>query len=341
MRSLYMSCHLDNMTGYGQQNCCLVSGFQQAGLQVSAFATGLADKPEPLPANVKNCLVPVPQSYPSFLIQPPSYRPENKVINRVWFIVWESTKLDPRWVKNIDQSTAIVTPSDWNANCFSACGVEAPIYRVPLFVPTPYTLTPPVPKDTYVFGCSGHLNAQAPRKNLRAAVLAFLKAFPRTDDVELRIKVGEYDHVEVPDDRRITITKGHLSAERMKDWYTNLDVFVHPAKSEGWGFQPLQAMALGRAVIACRYGGVAEYFSEASGLEVKYVYEPANGMYQDLGNWADPDVDSMAESMLYAYNNPQEMVRRGFVGAGKAAAFTLENTVSKLIPILEKHGIVI
>lgn len=259
----------------------------------------------------------------------------------MWFIVWESTKLDPSWVKRIDQSTAIVTPSDWNANCFSACGVEAPIYRVPLFVPTPYALTPPVQKNAYVFGCSGHLGAQAPRKNLRAAVLAFLQAFPKTDDVELRIKIGEFDYVEIPDDRRIKIHRGHLSTELMQKWYTELDVFVHPSKSEGWGFQPLQAMALGRPVIACKYGGVAEYFNDNYGIELKYTYEPACGMYQDMGHWANLDVDNLAEAMLYAYNDPHEMVRRGVAGAIKASMFTLENTVSKLIPILEKHEIVI
>ena len=341
MRNLCMVGHIDNMTGYGQQNCLLVSGFQQAGIQPTVFATGLADKPEPVPANVKDCLAPVPQNKSSFLIQPPNFRPEHKTLNRVWFIVWEATKLDSSWVKRIDQSAAVVTPSDWNANCFSACGVEAPIYRVPLFVPTPYTLTSPVEKNTYVFGCSGHLGAQAPRKNLRAAVRAFLQAFPKTDDVELRIKTGEFDYVEIPDDRRITLIKGHLSAEKMKQWYTELDVFVHPSKSEGWGFQPLQALALGRPVIACKYGGVAEYFNETCGIELQYSYEPASGMYQDMGHWADPSIDNMAEAMLYAYNNPQEMARRGVAGAAKVATLTLENTISKLIPILEKHEIVI
>ncbi len=341
MRSLYMCCHLDNMTGYGQQNCQFIAGFKKAGIHVSAFATGLADKPEPLPDYVRDSLVPTPQPYPVFLVQPPSFRPESKVINRVWFIVWESTKLDPRWVKNIDQSSAIVTPSDWNASCFSACGVEAPIYRVPLFALPGYEYRPYVAKDKFVYGCSGHLNGQAGRKNLSAAIVAFEKAFPRTNDVELRVKVGQYDYVELPDDKRIVVTKGHLPTEELKQWYADLDVFIHPSKSEGWGFQPLQAMATGRPVIACKYGGVAEYFDGNVGLENTFSYGPAHDMYQDHGHWAEPDVDNLVENMLYAYSHRDEMVRLGLNGSERAKKYTLDNTMQKLIPILEKHGVII
>lgn len=341
MRSLYMCCHLDNMTGYGQQNCQFIAGFQKAGIQVSAFASGLADRPEPLPDYVRDILVPVPQPYPVFLVQPPNFRPESKVIDRVWFIVWESTRLDPRWVKNIDQSCAVITASDWNANCFSACGVEAPIYRVPLFTLPGYEYHPQIEKPKFVYGCSGHLNGQAGRKNIGAAVVAFEKAFPRTQDVELRIKVGEYDHVEMPDDRRIVVTKGHKSTEEMQRWYAGLDVFIHPSRSEGWGFQPLQAMATGRPVIACKYGGVAEYFDGNVGLELTYSYRPAQDMYQDHGHWAEPDVDSLVQNMLYAYSHRDEMVRLGLNGSERAKKYTLENTMQKLIPVLEKHGAII
>ena len=336
-----MCCHLDNMTGYGQQNCQFITGFQQAGIQVSAFATGLAENPEPLPPNVKDCVVRVPQPYPVFVIQPPTFRPESKVINRVWFIVWESSRLDPRWVKTIDQSSAIVTASDWNANCFSACGVEAPIYRVPLFTLPGYEYRPPHSGSTFVFGCAGHLNGQAGRKNIGAAIQAFETAFPRSADVELHVKLGQYDYVELPDDKRIVVTRGHIPAEQMRDWYANLDVFVHPSRSEGWGFQPLQAMATGRAVIACRFGGVAEYFDGTVGLENEYSYAPAQDMYQDQGHWAEPSVDNLASNMLYAYSHRGEMVRLGENGSKRASRFTLDSTMKKLIPILEKHGVII
>lgn len=341
MRSLYTCCHLDNMTGYGQQNCQFIAGFKKAGIVVSAFATGISEHPEPLPSYVKDSLVSTPQPYPVFLIQPPTFRPESKVINRVWFIVWEATKLDPRWVKCIDQSAAIVTASHWNANCFSASGVEAPIYQVPLFVLPGYSFRPPQVKDKFVFGCSGHLGGQAARKNLSAAIQAFEKAFPRKDDVELHIKIGQYDHVDVPDDRRIVITKGHLSTEEMQNWYAGLDVFVHPSKAEGWGFQPLQAMTTGRAVIACKYGGLAEYFDQQVGLETEFLYQPAQDMYNDQGHWAEPILDSLVENMLYAYAHPQEMYSRGLNGSARAKQYTLENTMSKLIPILEKHGVIV
>jgi len=341
MRSLYMACHLDNMTGYGQQNCSLVSGLQLSGIQVTVFATGLADKPEPLPAAVQKSLVTTGQDKPSFLIQPPNFRGEKSRFPQVWLTMWEATKLAPEWVKRMNQSTAIITPSDWNASCFSACGVTVPIYQLPLFVPSGYAFTPPVEKAAFVFGCSGHLGSQLSRKNLSAAVQAFTTAFPNISDVRLHIKIGPYDHIEIPNDPRIQVTKGHLSHEEMKAWYGALDVFVHPSKSEGWGYQPLQAMALGRPVVACKYGGVAEYFDHTVGLVVEHEYEAADGMFTGHGHWACPKMQSLVDSMRYCYAHPAAVSRLGVQGAARALQFSLTNTVERLQTILEVHNVMI
>ena len=340
MKSVYMVCYLDNITGYGQQNCRIVEGLLQAGVNPTVFPTALVEHPALLSEDILSRVTRLPQTYPEFLIAPPSYKPASKVIDRVWLAIWESTKYDASWIKRIDQSAAVITPSSWGASCLSSCGVESPIYCVPLFVPTPYTYCAPLRKDTYTFGCSGHLSSQAPRKNLPAAIQAFQQAFPKTDDVRLKIKIGEFDHLEVPDDRRIEVTRGYLAPEQMKDWYVSLDVFVHPARAEGWGFQPLQAMALGRAVIACKYSAMAEYFDSQVGLETEYTHELAHEMYHNMGHWANPSIDSLAENMLYAYRNNEEMLMKGVRGSSRALDFTLERTMSKLVPILEKHGII-
>ena len=341
MRSLYMTGYLDDMTGYGQQNCRLIEGFQANGIQVSCFPTGLSEKPRRISDNVRRTIVQTPQPHPELVIQPPSFRPYHKNVERVWLVVWESTKLDQNWVKKIDQCSAVVTPCDWTATALSACGVEAPIYKIPLFLPTPYSYVPPAERDVFVFGCSGHLSSQAPRKNLGAAVQAFLTAFPGDPDVRLHIKMGEQDYLELPDDRRIIATRGYLEPEAMKQWYCDLDVFVHPAKSEGWGFQPLQAMALGRPVIACKYSGLAEYFSWDSGYEINYGYQPCSEMYQNMGHWAEPDVGHMAFLMRHAYQNRDEVKAKGGMAAQIASRFTLTRTLSSLIPVLQKHGVII
>lgn len=328
------------MTGYGQQNCTIIGQLQKAGVRTIIYPTGLATKPEPLPENIASCLVTTPQENPTLLIQPPVYRLGNRKQNIAWFTVWETTRLPKTAVTNLNKSRVILTASEWNLSKFSACGVTAPIFKIPLFVQPAFTSQPVVQHSQFVFGCSGHLGAQAPRKNLDFAVQAFRKAFPSKDDVELRVKIGEFDQIHTYDDPRIKVHRGHLTTAEMVRWYSELNCFLHVSKSEGWGFQPLQAMAVGRPVIACCYGGVAEYFNSDCGLCLNYVEEPAEGLYDGEGTWAAPTLDSTVTSMLYAYEQPQEMQRLGVNGALKAQYFTPERTGQALLRVLQEYEII-
>lgn len=342
MRDLYMSCYLDSATGYGQQNSQFVSGFQDAGINVRVFPTGLMESTEaPLAQDIQRAITIDSHAFPEFYVQPPSGKPDIRTPSRVWFAVWEATRLDPLWVGRMNRCKAIVTSSDWNASCFSASGVTVPIYKVPLYAPPEYSYSSPLGASMFVFGCSGHLGAQSARKNLPAVIQAFQRAFPKTLDVELRIKTALHDFVPPSDDPRIRHEAGHRSAAGMQAWYKELDVFVHPSRAEGWGFQPLQAMAAGRPVIACKFGGVAEYFDGSVGLETRYTYMPAEGMYSSFGHWADPDVDSLAENMLYAYNNQALMRQKGITASHHATNFSVGRTMTGLITVLERHGIIV
>lgn len=309
---------------------------------METFPSGIMDAPVPLPEQVRKTVIKHPKKdTPEFRVQHPSYSdPYNERARRVWFMVWESTRLKPEWLREINKYQALVTPSDWNASCFSAAGVDIPIYKIPLFVSIPCIYRSPVPKDNVVFGCAGHLGGQTARKNIQAALIAFQRAFPGTDDVELHIKTTPGSYVELPQDKRVKLDCVLWDEATLLNWYANLDVFVHPARSEGWGFQPLQAMAIGRPVIACKYGGVAEYFDKDCGIEVDYTHVKGEESYQDCGCWAEPSVDSIAEAMLYSYNNLQEMKRKGMVAANRATKFNLGSTIKKLTPILEKYEII-
>lgn len=338
---IFIACFLDVLSGYGQMNCGFINGFQKAGIATTIFATGKSTKLASLPSHIDDCTTKTPEARPIFLIQPPTHKPNPLYTKRVWFVLWESTKIDPLWAKRMTESAAIVTASDWNVEHYKKCGVNSPIHKIPLFLPTAYPLTPRQHKSEFVFGCSANIAGQGPRKNIEAAIEAFKKAFPKEKDVVLRIKIGDKNYLEDPCDSRIQLVKAYYTPAQMQQWYTDIDVFVHPSKAEGFGFQPLQAMSLGRAVIACRYGGVAEYFDSSVGLEVDYVEGPADELYAGTGNWANLDVNDLADKMRYAYSHAEEMDKLGLEGAERAKRFTLENTMKELIPLLTQYGIIV
>lgn len=339
MRRLYMAGYLDNCSGYGQLNSSLIQGFLKAGIQVTFFPFGLAEKHGKIPDEVLACVNKTRQPYPEFLIQPPSHKPIN---NCVRLLLWETTRISADWVKHLNQCLAIITASNWNADCFSAAGVNVPIYKVPLFVPGNYEYSPPTHKPYFVFGCSGNMESQAPRKNLAAAIRAFQKAFPPSVlDVKLNIKIGHRHYVEPTTDPRVSIIKSYLTDTQMREWYRELDVFVHPVKSEGWGFQPLQAMATGRPVIMCKYGAVVEFFDSQVGYELDYTFGPASDMYTNSGHWAIPNEDDLSNKMRWAYEHKEESINLGIAGAKRANQFTLERTIQGIIPILEQNQILL
>lgn len=341
MTKIYTACYVDNASGYGQQNCEFISGFLKAGITTTVLATGLSEKYAAIPSEIKACITrKADLTAPEFLVQPPSYKPFEKT-ERVWFLVWESTRLKPEWIARLNKCNALITASDWNASCFSANGITVPIYRIPLFVRPEFQYTPSVDQDVYTFGCSGKTSGQTPRKNISTVMAAFTQGLQDIDDARLKIKIGGSDKLEEPSDPRISIIKGHLPTQQMAEWYASLDVFVHASKSEGWGFQPLQAMAVGRPVIACRFGGVAEYFNEDYGLEVDYTHQPAQGMYTSLGNWAEPDLNDLMAKMRYAYNHAGEMRQKGLCASRRALCFPPEKTTSKLIALLERYKIIV
>lgn len=119
-----------------------------------------------------------------------------------------------------------------------------------------------LPEDALLIGCFGRIRAQ---KGVDLLVDAALALLPTRPDVRV-IFTGR-----VTDDQRsfyeeqvarLTATglqdrvtfAGELPWERIVDLYRSLDLFVAPARWEGFGLTPLEAMASGVPTVASRVG---------------------------------------------------------------------------------------
>ena len=146
-----------------------------------------------------------------------------------------------------------------------------------------------------VFGTAGKMRGGGERKGLNEVVTLFQRAFPKEQDVRLRVK-GFPDCGIVPvDDPRVDILADYISEKDLARWYASLTCFVSVSRSEGWGLMPHQAMAVGRPCIAVKFGGHAEFLHESSAYCANFKLVPAGYNYSDGGVWAEPDSEHIVE----------------------------------------------
>ena len=100
-----------------------------------------------------------------------------------------------------------------------------------------------------------------------------------------------------------------LSEEQMVGLYNQCDVFVYPSWGEGFGFQPLQALAMGMPVISV--DGWAEYKD--------YITWPVDSKWE-ISPWQDkhpgymmkPNKEQLKEKMIESINNYSNVLQDTF-----------------------------
>ncbi len=93
------------------------------------------------------------------------------------------------------------------------------------------------------------------------------------------------------------------------------DCYVSLHRAEGFGFGMLEAMQLGRPVIATAYSGNMEFCTPDNCYLVDYdLVAVERGEYPGVERgsvWADPKIASAAAAMREALYNRDETARRG------------------------------
>jgi len=296
------------------------------------FAEITVDAPKELPYSI-NLFVLQPSAVFAFLAANPEFANASDRTHAA-VAMWELTVVPERWKRGFQSLDVVLAASDFVQGVFS---VNLP---GPFIVPAPCPLYLPeaalpdrarfgLPAEAVIFVTSFEPASDPERKNPFAAIRAFLKAFPKEGGASLVVKVNNsrlngvlhpvivqlndlcrgHDHIRVLDEV--------LSYPDVLCLYASCDAFISMHRSEGLGLGLMEAMALGKPVIATAWSGNMSFMNHTNSCLVGYELIPVQSelpVYSRryLGKpsiWADPSIEHAAAWM-------RELARNASLRAG-------------------------
>lgn len=168
-----------------------------------------------------------------------------------------------------------------------------------------YNVNPHKYTFLYTFDYFGSID----RKNPIGAIDAFRFAFGNSDNVQLIVKTmsgGGFAHDKAFFENYIKDMNNviYIDEDMDKSTYIGLlnscDCYVSLHRSEGLGIGMIEAMFLGKPVIATSYGGSMEFMNSDCALLVDYKMQPTMTNlcnYSPSATWAEPNIKTAAMYM--------------------------------------------
>lgn len=260
---------------------------------------------------------------------------------RIAVTMFESSLIPPAWVPILNQLDGVIVPSSWLVNVFKNSGVEVPIYVIPLGISSAFKYKPRRPNPKVIsfvaIADRGH------RKGADVAGRAFFRAFGESRSVVLRLKARPGAIPGKIVNPNIVAVGKDMSLPQLNGFYGATDFMAFASRGEGFGLPPLEFAATGGVPLATIHGGMADYISKV-GLPIRYTDVPAwpeNGPdKQNLGTWAEPDVDHLAEMMVYCAENRTRLLRdQAEVAYEVSRKYTWTNFALKCLEVMAgKYG---
>ncbi len=175
-----------------------------------------------------------------------------------------------------------------------------------------------LPEDKFLYIFTFDMSSIMARKNPKAVIEAFYKAFPKKKEVGLVIKVvrnknypalkEELDEMmkKLSDDKRIYLIDEVLPRDKLLGLINLCDVYVSLHRAEGLGIGMAEAMKMSKAVIATNYSGNTDFTLSDNSCLVDYklvMLKPLEYIYETGKYWAEPSVDQASDYMKKLYED--------------------------------------
>jgi glycosyltransferase involved in cell wall biosynthesis len=259
--------------------------------------------------------------------------------------MWESMSIPESFRETLHEFNVVMVPSPQNVELFSTFHDNVKLVTLGVDPETWHYVPPPPVHATFDFMVAG----RGERKGVDVVYEAFQTVFGQWweyDDNEARY-IGNLDK---PIPRLIMKSlKGHgryyapgikhvtgkISDEAEADLYRSIHCYVQPSRGEGFGLQPLQAIALGRPTILTAAHGHESYAHLGIGIGSRPT-KAGEFIYGPSGDWWEPDFEEVCEAMWDVYEHYDTHTETAKASAAVVAReFTWSNTTDQY---LAAHG---
>jgi glycosyltransferase involved in cell wall biosynthesis len=253
----------------------------------------------------------------------------------VLFTMFETTHLPTAFRENLHECDTIIVPSKQNLELFSR--YHDNVHYVPLGIdPDLWRYVPrTMPTTRFNFMVAG----RGQRKGTDLAYKAFRKCFPEgswPEDMPAPYLIMKSPRYEEYFGDRVETVNGYLSSAAEVDLYAQTHCYLGPSRGEGFGLQPLQAIAQGCPTILTNAHGHESFAHLGMGLDAT-IDKAGYFVFGEAGGWWEPDFDQLCEYMLWTYYNYAEAVERAKRNAPQAAEFTWERCANGVLDAIGRE----
>src|SRR5438552_82314 len=274
--------------GYSVATFDIDPGHGRSGHE-AAYASLAATSIDELPYGISLLILSI-TSLPDIILEG-RFTLRHDIVNAGYFW-WELPVIPEIWVKSLEQFDVLVAGSQYIRSTFER--------RVP-GTPAVYAQHGlrdldgihadrakfDLPADKVIFVCILEPTSDPERKNPFAAIRAFQSAFSSEDPAHLVINVNNAQAGGRGSDllaqlrnevmrlgNRVTLIKNFLTYGEVLQLYASCDVFVGLHRAEGLGLGLMEAMALGKPVIATGWSGNMTFMNHANSCLIGYRLIP-------------------------------------------------------------------
>ena len=275
---------------------------------------------------------------------------------------WELPMVPRSWWPMLNAMDAVMAPTRFVQ---AACATAMPAERV-LHYPQAVFLPDDIRPAREAWGVGGKrtvfivtfdLGSDIDRKNPWASLHAFQRAFPSDPEVALIIKTKPWASVpeyvaqaealraKIGSDRRVQIVDRSLDYEEVLSLYASSDVMLSLHRSEGLGLHLMEAMSLGKVVVATNWSGNTDFMSRSNSIPVGFRLVPVrtrHSHYQsEIGRpgqeWAEADVGEAAEALRIIHADTSRRRQIGETARADMEARRASMLLGRAFAPLEQH----
>ena len=309
-------------TGYGKASRAYIHALHAAGVRLSV--TDIGSQPSQVQDDLVRSLLgrDSEADFQLFHGIPPQWAHlAYPLRNVIALTVWETDSMPQRWRNPLTHAIDVWLPCSFNVEVFSR-DLQRAAFRLPhVFLPNGDQGISSEPIDLEALGVRSEdfvfysVVDWQERKNPRATIAAFLRAFPKENSAILFLKANagaltvanralEELRQETASEGRVILCCEAWSEEQLHELHNRGDCYVSMHKGEGWGYPLFEAGARGKPVVATAFSGPMDYLDSEVHRLVRYdlaqVQQPYV-YYQPTMRWAEPDIEDASHAMRRMY----------------------------------------